>query len=269
MLPSDDIFSSGWTKIVFAGRNQAYGAYQLRQTSERRLIVAFLITIMLFSAFSGYSFYRFNSGEMAEVDIPVVPPTNILPPPTDDEIYVAPPKEKVEPPKAEVAVNTTAFVPKIAKDIPIVNDIRTQDELQDLNIGSKNIVGVDSAALFDERIGETNITGTMNVDQVFTVVEQMPEFPGGQRELLKYLAEKTVYPRVPLENDIEGTVYVNFVIDKAGDVTQVEIAREGEDKYLEKEAIRVIKSMPRWKPGKQNGKEVRVKYTVPIKFVLN
>lgn len=102
---------------------------------------------------------------------------------------------------------------------------------------------------------------------VFFIVEDMPEFPGGDAALHRYLATSVDYPVIAQENGIQGRVYVKFVINTDGSVTDVQIAR-GVDPSLDKEAIRVVKSMPKWKPGKQRGKSVRVSYTVPINFVL-
>ena len=103
---------------------------------------------------------------------------------------------------------------------------------------------------------------------VFVVVESMPEFPGGQQALFKYLSENVKYPVIAQENGIQGRVICQFVVNKGGSIVDVEVVRSGGDPSLDKEAIRVIKSMPKWKPGKQRGKAVRVKYTVPVNFKL-
>ena len=103
---------------------------------------------------------------------------------------------------------------------------------------------------------------------VFVVVESMPEFPGGQQALFKYLSEHIKYPVIAQENGIQGRVICQFVVNKDGSIVDVEVVRSGGDPSLDKEAIRVIKSMPKWKPGKQRGKPVRVKYTVPVSFKL-
>ena len=103
---------------------------------------------------------------------------------------------------------------------------------------------------------------------VFVVVETMPEFPGGQQALFKYLSENVKYPVIPQENGIQGRVICQFVVNKDGSIVDVEVVRSGGDASLDKEAVRVIKSMPKWKPGKQRGKAVRVKYTVPVNFRL-
>ena len=103
--------------------------------------------------------------------------------------------------------------------------------------------------------------------QVFFIVEDMPEFPGGELALRKYIAENVRYPEMAKENDIQGTVYVRFVVDTDGSVKNVEVIR-GVDQLLDKEAIRVVQSLPKWKPGKQRGKAVKVSHSVPIKFAL-
>ena len=103
---------------------------------------------------------------------------------------------------------------------------------------------------------------------VFVVVETMPEFPGGQQALFKYLSENVKYPVIAQENGIQGRVICQFVVNKDGSIVDVEVVRSGGDASLDKEDVRVIKSMPKWKPGKQRGKAVRVKYTVPVNFRL-
>ena len=103
---------------------------------------------------------------------------------------------------------------------------------------------------------------------VFMVVESMPEFPGGQQALFKYLAENVKYPVIAQENGIQGRVICQFVVNKDGSIVDVVAVRSSGEPSLDKEAIRVIKSMPKWKPGKQRGKPVRVKYTVPVNFRL-
>ena len=103
---------------------------------------------------------------------------------------------------------------------------------------------------------------------IFMVVESMPEFPGGQQALFKYLAENVKYPVIAQENGIQGRVICQFVVNKDGSIVDVVAVRSSGEASLDKEAIRVIKSMPKWKPGKQRGKPVRVKYTIPVSFRL-
>lgn len=103
---------------------------------------------------------------------------------------------------------------------------------------------------------------------VFKVVEQNPEFPGGVQALMKYLGENVKYPVIAQENGIQGKVVCQFTVNKDGSVVDVEVVRSAGDASLDKEAVRVIKSMPKWHPGKQRGKAVRVRYTLPVNFRL-
>lgn len=104
-------------------------------------------------------------------------------------------------------------------------------------------------------------------DEVFRVVEQMPAYPGGESALFRYLAKAVKYPEIARINNVQGKVYVSFVVNNLGEVTQVTIAR-GVDPNLDREALRVVSSMPRWAPGRQREKPVNVSFTVPINFVL-
>ena len=105
-------------------------------------------------------------------------------------------------------------------------------------------------------------------DEFFMVVENMPEFPGGDLGLMKYIQKNVKYPPIAKEYTITGKVYVQFIVDKSGTVTNVKVVR-GVDKNLDAEAVRVVKSLPKYKPGKQRGKPVRVMFTIPINFTLN
>ncbi|MAW21173.1 MAG: energy transducer TonB [Flavobacteriales bacterium] len=105
-------------------------------------------------------------------------------------------------------------------------------------------------------------------DEFFMVVENMPEFPGGDLGLMKYIQKNVKYPAIAKEYNITGKVYVSFIVDKTGSVTNVKVVR-GVDKNLDAEAVRVVKSLPKYKPGKQRGKAVRVMFTIPINFTLN
>ena len=107
-----------------------------------------------------------------------------------------------------------------------------------------------------------------DVDVIFRIVEKMPEFPGGTQALFKYLSENVKYPVIAQENGIQGKVFCQFVVNKDGSIVDVEVVRSAGDPSLDKEAVRVIKSMPKWNPGKQSNKPVRVKYTVPVNFKL-
>ena len=149
-------------------------------------------------------------------------------------------------------------------------------EVEVLNVVEDN-VETESIEVNTEDDKETEVVISAPVDApdedeeeevVFVVVEKMPEFPGGQQALFKYLSENVKYPVIAQENGIQGRVICQFVVNKDGSIVDVEVARSGGDPSLDKEAVRVIKAMPKWKPGKQRGKAVRVKYTVPVSFKL-
>ena len=150
--------------------------------------------------------------------------------------------------------------PKVADVLNIVdNDEEIDDELEI----------EDSEADMDEEVEIQVVEETEEEDeqQVFVIVEDMPEFPGGALELQKWINKSVKYPVIAQENGITGRVYVGFVVNKIGQVENVKIMR-GVDPSLDKEALRVINKMPKWKPGKQRGKAVKVSFTVPINFQL-
>lgn len=104
-------------------------------------------------------------------------------------------------------------------------------------------------------------------DEIFVVVEVQPEFPGGNTAMMKFLSDNIKYPVIAQENGIQGRVITNFVVERDGSITDVQVVR-GVDPSLDKEAVRVIQSMPRWKPGQQRGSAVRVRFTLPVVFRL-
>lgn len=152
--------------------------------------------------------------------------------------------------------------PKITDVLNIVDDDEELDnelEIEDVEADQESEVEIQEVYEEAEEYSD---------EQVFVVVEDMPQFPGGTKALNKFINKTVRYPAIAQENGITGRVFVGFVIDRDGSVTQVRVLRPV-DPALDKEAIRVIKAMPKWKPGKQRGKPVRVSYTVPINFQLN
>lgn len=123
------------------------------------------------------------------------------------------------------------------------------------------VIDLGSLMEFGEDPGEEDLS------KILDFAETMPEFPGGQAALVSFLSKNVNYPTIAQENGIKGKVFVTFVVDENGDIYNVALAR-GVDASLDREAIRVVKSMPRWKPGKQGNTAVKVRYTVPINFIL-
>ena len=155
--------------------------------------------------------------------------------------------------------------PPPPQTVEILNIVDNKAEIND------DLEILDSEASKDTKVEVTQIVQAVEKEkeeeQIFVVVEEMPEFPGGELALRKYIAQAIKYPTIAQENGIQGKVFVNFVVDRDGSVSNAKIAR-GVDPSLDKEALRVVNGLPKWKPGKQRGKPVRVSYTVPISFQL-
>ena len=174
--------------------------------------------------------------------------------------------EKIEVERVKSSVAFT--VPEIKKDEEVKEDqeMKSQDDLAETNtaIGAFTVEGNDETAevkhVEPEPVKEEET-------KVFDVVEQMPSFPGGPSALMQYLSSNIKYPVVAEENGVQGRVVCTFVVEKDGSITDVRVVKSV-DPSLDKEAVRVVKSMPKWIPGKQNGSAVRVKYTVPVTFRL-
>ena len=172
----------------------------------------------------------------------------------EDEIIPITRQEEVKPPPPPPP-------PKVVEVLNIVDDeteIEDELEIEDSDIDEETAIEVAPVIQEEEEADE---------GQVFFIVEDMPEFPGGELALRKFIANAIKYPVIAQENGIQGKVYVNFVVDTDGSITNARIAR-GVDSSLDKEALRVVNTLPRWKPGQQRGKPVKVSYTVPINFVL-
>lgn len=173
----------------------------------------------------------------------------------EEEIIPITRQEEVQPPPPPPP-------PAVADILNIVDDdVELDLELEIIDTEMNQDAMVDFTVVY-EVPEETREDG-----EIFMIVEEMPEFPGGEGELQKYLASSVRYPVIAQENGIQGRVYIQFVINQRGEVTNVTILR-GVDPSLDREAVRVVEAMPKWKPGKQRNRPVRVSYTVPINFVL-
>ncbi len=153
--------------------------------------------------------------------------------------------------------------PPAVQEVEVLNVVEDNVETETIEVSTEeNETEVVIAAPVEAPVEEEE------EEVVFVVVESMPEFPGGQQALFKFLSENVKYPVIAQENGIQGRVICQFVVNRDGSIVDVEVVRSGGDASLDKEAVRVIKSMPKWKPGKQRGKAVRVKYTLPVNFKL-
>lgn len=172
-------------------------------------------------------------------------------------------EEEVEIQQTSQDVTPPPPPPQI-QEVEVLNVVEDTKEVEDVNIQTEDDkeVEVVIAAPVETPVEEEE------EEVIFKIVETMPEFPGGQQALFKYLSENVKYPVIAQENGIQGRVICQFTVNKDGSIVDVEVVRSGGDPSLDKEAIRVIKSMPKWHPGKQRGKAVRVKYTIPVSFKL-
>jgi protein TonB len=271
-----DLINDGWVDLVFEGKNQAYGAYRLRKDTGKRNVKALIYVILAIIAIFLFFIAKVSIQNAMKQDVAIE---------TDVELSkIAQKKEaKVERKEPVVQIEQQKVVekvkssvkftaPEIKKDDEVKpeDEIKSQDDLAKTNtaIGTFDVKGNDEAEGEVLKAKEV-IADEPKVEEqkVFDVVEQMPEFPGGQAALLKWISDHIKYPAVAEENGIQGRVVATFVVERDGSVTDVKIARSI-DPSLDKEAIRVLKQMPKWIPGKQNGAAVRVKYTVPVTFKL-
>ncbi|MCF2637105.1 energy transducer TonB [Prevotella dentalis] len=272
-----DLISSDWVDLVFEGRNKAYGAYRLRKSTTKRNILAMVaVVILLIVAFIILTVKNFVDEQRAKVAMTQVAElTNYKQPEKKAEVKQK--KVEVEPERVvervKSSIKFTAPVIKKDEEVKPDEELKTQDELMSTKtaIGTFDVKGNDDAngeiLKAKEVIAEPEPPKHEEENKVFDIVEQQPLFPGGPAALMKYLSENTKYPVVAQENGVQGRVTVQFVVEKDGSISDVHVLR-GVDPSLDKEAVRVVKSMPRWTPGKQNGITVRVNYRVPVLFRL-
>lgn len=272
-----DLISSDWVDLVFEGRNKAYGAYRLRKSTTKRNILAMVaVVLLLIVAFIILTVKNFVDEQRAKVAMTQVAElTNYKQPEKKAEVKQK--KVEVEPERVvervKSSIKFTAPVIKKDEEVKPDEELKTQDELMSTKtaIGTFDVKGNDDAngeiLKAKEVIAEPEPPKHEEENKVFDIVEQQPLFPGGPAALMKYLSENTKYPVVAQENGVQGRVTVQFVVEKDGSISDVHVLR-GVDPSLDKEAVRVVKSMPRWTPGKQNGITVRVNYRVPVLFRL-
>lgn len=272
-----DLISSDWVDLVFEGRNKAYGAYRLRKSTTKRNILAMVaVVILLIVAFIILTVKNFVDEQRAKVAMTQVAElTNYDQPKKKAEVKQK--KVEVEPERVvervKSSIKFTAPVIKKDEEVKPDEELKTQDELMSTKtaIGTFDVKGNDDAngeiLKAKDVIAEPEPPKHEEENKVFDIVEQQPMFPGGPAALMKYLSEHTKYPVVAQENGVQGRVTVQFVVEKDGSISDVHVLR-GVDPSLDKEAVRVVKSLPRWTPGKQNGITVRVNYRVPVLFRL-
>ena len=285
MAKDVDLSSKEWCDLVFEGKNKDFGAYQLRTNSVKRhnkaviytLVGLVIVGVAIFSTLKIQQIIAErqlkDAAEQENVTVDLTPKDQ-----PKEEQQQKLEEEKPEIKKEEVLQSVKVTELNIVEDNQVKkeDEIKSQDELknEDKAFGQQNN---------DEGVTDRNLTKTLKnevvveevkpvekkveKEEVFRSVEQMPTFPGGDAALMKYLSSHLQYPTMAQENGVQGTVIVQFVVTKTGAVGEVKVARSV-DRDLDKEAVRVCKSLPKFVPGRQNGQPVSVWYTLPVKFKL-
>ena len=278
-----NLSSREWCDLVFEGKNKDFGAYVIRTESTKRHNLAVLWALIGAVAVAALSLGLMKANQYLE--------ERRLAALQDQKTYIVdftpeteeqqPEQQIIEPEEPEVLEDVLSSV-KVT-ELQIVDDdkvrpedeILTQEEIEETNkaFGQTNVDnGQDERDKFQTAVTDVVVEKPVEkpketVVQVFRSVEQMPQFPGGEAALMKYLQSHINYPPMAVENGVQGRVVVQFVVDKTGKVGEVVVVRNV-DKDLDKEAVRVCKSLPKFTPGRQNGQAVAVWYTLPVTFKL-
>ena len=278
-----NLSSREWCDLVFEGKNKDFGAYVIRTESTKRHNLAVLWALIGAVAVAALSLGLMKANQYLE--------ERRLAALQDQKTYIVdftpeteeqqPEQQIIEPEEPEVLEDVLSSV-KVT-ELQIVDDdkvrpedeILTQEEIEETNkaFGQTNVGnGQDERDKFQTAVTDVVVEKPVEkpketVVQVFRSVEQMPQFPGGEAALMKYLQSHINYPPMAVENGVQGRVVVQFVVDKTGKVGEVVVVRNV-DKDLDKEAVRVCKSLPKFTPGRQNGQAVAVWYTLPVTFKL-
>jgi protein TonB len=265
-----DLFKKEWLDVVFAKKNKNYGAYELRQTNaantSKSLFIASAIFILLFLA---PKIYALIAGILPEPPKEkVVEMVMQTPPPIDPAVKTPPPVEPPPPKQDQIK-----FPPPIVKPDEQVRDEEPPkaEDLKKADPGQKTIEGDPNADIVQiAAAGEGPKQAAVVEDNnlySYVSMENPPMYPGGMQKFYDWLGATIKYPAMASENNIQGTVYVSFTVEKDGMLTDIKIDRKlgyGTDE----EAVRVLKMSKRWNPGMQNSKPVRVKYNIPVKFTM-
>lgn len=254
---------SSWDDIVFERRNKDYGAYVNRKNYSKYVLIALGITIavlILVLAAPAIAELLKSAGSSSEpklkettISLDQPPPITPQPPPPDVRI----------PPPVKTVIK---FLPPKVTEKEVVEEepMPTIEEIKENETGATEVIGTGDV-VFEEPVVES--TGEEE-DKIFYAVEQQAEFPGGVAAMMKFLQKNIKYPASAKRMGIEGKVFVKFIVDKEGGISNIEIMK-GMNADLDKEAIRVIKMMPPWKPGKQNGRAVKSQFVLPVYFKLD
>jgi periplasmic protein TonB len=258
-----NLYKSEWLELVFEDRNKSYGAYDLRKHYADNLFKALGFTTLGFVLLLvGYNFVLTHRPAPEAIHETVVQLIN--PPKTQVKPPVTPPKPpKVDPPK----VNTVRFPPPVVRPDEESKNPPKIDNIKLAVVGQTNIKGTTTDAPIDIDPGPPAKAITEdNEPKPFGTIEINPEFPGGEAALAKFLQRNLRYTSQAADANIGGKVFLSFVVEKDGHLSDIKVVR-GLGYGLDEEAIRVLKLVPPWKPGIQNGRPLRVTFTLPISFV--
>lgn len=258
-------------EIVFEHRNKDYGAFELRTTYSKTVNRAMWIGITLFSGifFTSYIFAH-QKEDVEQKTIVVLNPDNYTQ-------FEEPPIEKIpepEPAKPVEQVRTIRHVvPEVVENTIIEEAPPTPEEMEGSIISNVTTPGdkVEGIAETPPPVAppvETKIAEVVEDNTPFLTVEVNPSFVGGLSEMYKFLSKILKYPSAAQRNNIEGRVYLNFIVERDGSITDINVLKSV-GFGCDEEAVRAVKLMPKWTPGKQNGRNVRVKYTIPVSFKLD
>ncbi|MDE6017232.1 MAG: TonB family protein [Muribaculaceae bacterium] len=278
-----DLTSKEWRDIVFADKNQDFGAYVMRRESDKRhnrafimLLISLVCLIGIIIAWSKYSDYRAEKAAIeAKLQAEKMLAAQLEQMDQEEPDQEEPEEQKVEIEIPEVPQEVLATVQ--VTQIAIVDDVKNEvmemeQQLEDNTArGVVNQEGSDDADKF-KAVQEAVVVKEPEPvkpkeEEIFQAVEQQAEFPGGMPALMKWLSNNIRYPEAAQQNDVQGKVIVKFVVEKDGSVSQATILK-GVDKDLDKEALRVVNKMPKWQAGKNNGVPVRSYFTLPVNFRL-
>jgi tonB family C-terminal domain len=282
-----DIISQQWCDLVFEGRNKSYGAYDLRSKAGRRHVLALIdiligigvLAALIFSYTAAKKAYDASMGADSQAVTELSELKKDEPKKEEKKTEVKQEEEKPKEQIQKVAVRASmAFtVPEIVDKVDETKKLKNQDALnrsnfsiatQDYMGDSKDGMNIDDLK-DNQRAGgdQVPVKEEEKAPEVHTIVEQMPVFPGGEQALLAYVASHVKYPEIAKEQDVQGIVQLRFVVLENGSIGDVQIVKSLES-HCDAEAKRVVKSLPRFVPGKQQGKAVRVWYTLPIRFQI-
>ncbi len=257
-----DILKSNWIDMVFEGRNKSYGAYELRKENPKTTLKALAIGGLFFAGIVGFQMLDFSGTLSAGTEkVTLVNMAKIAPPPDLIKPKLPPPP----PPPPAPKIDEVKFVkPKIVEKEKVVEEIKTILELKDKNVGVKDIKGKDDGKfLIDEPAGDGDKDVKIVEDNtIYNAVEVKPDYPGGIQKFLDFVGKNFNAP----EEDVKGKILVTFVVEKDGTLTDIKVLRDL-GYGTGNEAIRVLKKSVKWKPGIQNGRPVRVQYSLPISIV--